>query len=441
MHMLRISMAMLLLGAASLGAQADTVARNAARLDSIARAVRDSVTLMRTLGESLDSTRKLPADAGRSAGAAQQPGSPNARLLPDVSAVGDFVADLSPKGSTQEDGTRLGVREVEIALQAVVDPYFRGDVFLGFSDAEGVAIEQAYLTATGLPNQFEARFGRFLMPFGKQNSTHRHDLHTIEYPYAIQRLFGPEGFKGTGLYAARVFAPFGFYQELQLTTVDRLGESEEELTTAQPVNRSLSGLGYSARLRNYFDLSEASNVELSFSGVTGRRAQPLAESYAASLGNDVNAAVARQSTLGADLTYRWRPLQQGIYRSFILQGEIMRQLNEASPRLPDASGCLACVDDPNGYAGPSKDLTGAYLFARYQTGQRTFLGTRYDYLQDPENDGRALNAGSVYLEWFPSEFSKLVAGYEAVAPAGGPRVHRLLLQAAFSIGPHKPHPF
>lgn len=437
----RTVVALLLLCASSLGAQADSVARNAARRDSIARAVRDSVALMRSLGQSLDSAAQASAATGRSAGPAQQPGSPNTRLLPDISAVSDLVADLSPKGSTQEDAARLGVREVEIALQAIVDPYFRGDVFLGFSDAEGVAIEQAYLTATGLPNQIEARLGRFLMPFGKQNLTHRHDLHTIEYPYAIQRLFGPEGFKGTGVYAARVFSPFGFYQELQLTAVDRLGESEGELMTAQPVNKSLAGLGYSARLRNYFDLSEAANVELSFSGVTGRRAQPLADAYATSLGTDVNAAVARQSTLGADLTYRWRPLQQGIYRSFILQGEVMRQLNEADPGLPDATGCLACVDDPDGYAGPSKDLTGAYLFARYQTGRRTFVGARYDYLQDPENDGRNLNAGSVYLQWFPSEFSKLVAGYEAVAPAGSPRVHRLLLQAAFSIGPHKPHPF
>ena len=32
-----------------------------------------------------------------------------------------------------------------------------------------VAIEQAYLTTTSLPNQLEARLGRFLSPFGKQN--------------------------------------------------------------------------------------------------------------------------------------------------------------------------------------------------------------------------------------------------------------------------------
>jgi hypothetical protein len=73
--------------------------------------------------------------------------------------------------------------------------------------------------------------------------------------------------------------------------------------------------------------------------------------------------------------------------------------------------------------------------------RRGFVGARGDWLQDPERGGRTLNAGSVYLEWFPSEFSKLVAGYEALSPSGDSLVNRLLFQASFSLGPHKPHPF
>jgi hypothetical protein len=153
----------------------------------------------------------------------------------------------------------------------------------------------------------------------------------------------------------------------------------------------------------------------------------------------VNAALARQTTYGVDVTFRWRPLQRGIYQSFILQSEVMRQVNQRDPLLPGPTGCAACVSLPGGYAGPSRDHTGAYVFARYQTGRRSFIGTRYDYLQDTESDGRTLNAGSVYFQWFPSEFSKVVAGYERVS--GSARVNRLLLQAAFSLGPHKPHPF
>ena len=69
------------------------------------------------------------------------------------------------------------------------------------------------------------------------------------------------------------------------------------------------------------------------------------------------------------------------------------------------------------------------------------IGSRYDWVQDPNNAGRTLNAGSVYLEWYPSEFSKLNAGYEAFKAEGRTVVNRILVQAVFSLGPHKPHPF
>jgi hypothetical protein len=380
-----------------------------------ARQIADSIALVRELEASR-------ADTSRAMGAQQQPANP--RLLPDVSAVGDLVADLSPDASTQEDGTRFGIREIEIALQAAVDPYFRGDVFLGFSDAEGVHIEQAFMTTTALPG-FELRLGRFLMPVGKQNTTHRHDLHTIEYPWVIQRFLGEEGLKGTGLSVSRIFAPLGFYQELLLTAVDRVGEAPEDLVAEEPVNAELDGLGFSARLRNYWDLSQAANLELSASALTGRVEQPF------DFGSpDVNAIAARQSLFGGDITFRWRPLQQGLYRSFIAQGEIYHQRNERS-------------GDP-AFAGPNRDFTGAYGFARWQLTRRWYIAGRYDWLQDPELGGETLTAASGYLQWFPSEFSKLTAAFERLMPAaavGLDATNRILLQASFAIGPHKPHPF
>jgi hypothetical protein len=380
---------------------------------------------------------KTPMPAPGQTGAG---GPTNPRLLPDVSAVGDFMGDLSPKRSTQEDGTRFGVREVEIAVQAAVDPYFRGDMFLGFSDAEGVAIEQAYLTTTSLPWALEARFGRLLTPFGKQNTTHRHDLHTLEYPWVIQRFFGPEGLKTTGVYASRLFAPFGFYQELIVTAGDRLGEAPEDVTTYEPANDELSGLAYSARLRNYWDLSQASNLELSASAITGKM------EHAATFGPDVGNAsggpltgyLARQSVVGVDMTYRWRPLQTGLYESFILQAEVMRQLNGDPESLPLGI-------EPVSYVAPARGYTGGYVFARWQLTRRGYVGARYDRLQDPLVDGQTFQAGSLLLEFFPSEFSKLVAGYERLQRAGVPSedrgTDRILLQAVFSLGPHRPHPF
>lgn len=354
-------------------------------------------------------------------------GSSNPRLLPDVSLVGDLIGDFSRRGSTQEGGQRFSIREVELAIQAAVDPYFRGDVFLGINDEEKIAIEQAYLTATALPGGLEARFGRFLMPFGKQNLTHRHDLHTIEYPWALQRFLGPEGLKGTGVSVSRVFSPLGFYQELQVTATDRFGEFDESLQTAEPVNTKLANLGFSARLRNYVDLTNHANLEISASAITGKRPGEVVGVPG------VNAVTARRSLIGVDATYRWRPLQQGLYRSFILQAEILRQLN--------GDGDLPAGLPAARYLGPTANYTGGYVYSRYQLSRRTFLGARYDWVADPEADGERFRAGSGYWEFFPSEFSKILVGYERVTPPGESAYGRILVQATFALGPHKPHPF
>lgn len=417
MRKLVIAVALLASAAAQISAQQRDTLR--ARNDSIAKAREDSIALVRELERMARDT--TPA---RQATGTQQ-GPTNPRLLPDISAVGDFVGDLSPKGTTQEAGCRLCVREVELAFQAAVDPFFRGDAFLGISDIEGIAIEQAFLTTTALPYSLEARLGRQLLPFGKINVTHRHDLHTVEYPWIIQKFFGPEGVKGTGVYLSKILAPFGFYQELILTANDRIGEAGG-LVTEQPSNKELGALGYSVRFRNYFDVSESANFELSASALTGKREQPFDFGVAPpALG--VNAINTRQSVLAGDLMFRWRPLQQGLYKSLIVQAEFMRQVNER-------------VSDPN-YLGPARDFNGAYGFARWQLTRRLYLGGRYDWLEDPELAGETFTAGSGYLEWFPSEFSKLMIGYERTMPTGLAATNRILLQAAFALGPHKPHPF
>lgn len=438
MRFMMVLCAMATIGA-GVGAQVpaparDSAARAKAKADSIAAA--DSIAIVKEL------ERMQGAKPDTTPGPVTGPqGSTNPRLLPDFSAVGDFIADLSPQGSTQADSSRIGVREVELAVQAAVDPYFRGDVFLGISDLEGISIEQAFLTTTALPNELELKIGRFLMPFGKQNTTHRHDLHTIEYPYVIQRFFAPDGYKGTGFWLSRVIAPLGFYQEIQVTAVDRLADRDASLQTGDPVNRKLSGLGYSARLRNYWDLNQSTNLELSGTALTGVRE----EAIAAAVG-PINALNARQNTFGADLTFRWRPLQQGLYKSFILQAELMHQTTPAvSAMVPGPicrQLCAGSAITPTSVSTTASHCTGGYVFSRYQITTRGFLGGRYDQLQDPLYGGLTTRAASVDLEFFPSEFSKITAEYERyIPPTGIERINRILLQATFSLGPHKPHPF
>lgn len=423
----------------------DSIATDStARADSIAR--EDSLAIEREL----EGIRSEPQPAATQGGGAV---SAAARLLPNISVIGDFIVDASPEGSTQEDGTRAGVREVELALQSVVDPYFRGDFILGLSDLEGIAIEEAYITTASLPWQLQARLGRFHMPLGKQNTTHRAELHTIEYPHVIQQFLGAEAAKGTGLWVSRIFAPLGFFQELQLTAVDQLfgeghhdeeGAEEEEPLTPEPANRRLSGLGYSARLRNYIDISEAANIEGSLTAATGKHAGGTASCgtfgpgdafFLTDCPDGLNAGNVRTSLYGLDLTFRWRPLEQGLYKSFILQGEWMRRENHELSESFARNDTVVFLDSP------AFSSDGAYLFARYQIGRRLFLGARGDWVEDPDGEDATFKAASAYLQFHPSEFSKIVAMFERGMPSEGKDVNRLVLQATFAIGPHRPHPF
>ena len=384
--------------------------------DSLRRARADSIRLVREI-EAM--TRR---DTSAQAPAPPRTGPVNPRLLPDISAVGDFVVDLSPKGSTQENASRLGVREVEVQLIAAVDPYFRGELLTAWSDAEGATLEQAILTATALPWGLQARLGRLPLPFGKQNILHREALHTIEFPYVIQRFLSEEGLKVNGVVLSGIWSPFGFYQEVQATVADRFGEASEDLVAETTPSRQLHGLGYGIRLRNYWDLTLNANLELSGSAVTGLREQPLAVPV-----GQITAVLLRQTVAGVDVTYRWRPLQEGLYRSFLLQAEVMRQFNQRNV--------------PANYAGPTRHFTGAFVLARYQLSRRGYAAARYDWLQDPEAGGADLQAGTLQYQFYPSEFSKLVAAVEQRGWRGSGGTTRILLQAVFAIGPHRPHPF
>ncbi|MBI1810175.1 MAG: hypothetical protein HYR75_09785, partial [Gemmatimonadetes bacterium] len=236
-----------------LGASALAFALSAAGAQRPARAPRhgaDSLTFTPQLG-----APALPADGGR----------------PAISAVGELVADLSPDGSTQPDSARFGVRTVELGLQSTLERRLRATIFVSANDRQRVTIDEATLGTDALPWGVRLRLGRALMPVGKENTEHRHDLHTVEYPYVVQRFLQADGLRGTGIAASKAFAPFGFQQELTVSWVDRFGDAIDSLTTREPASRYVDGMGYAARLRNYWTLARDADFELSGSAVTGRR--------------------------------------------------------------------------------------------------------------------------------------------------------------------------
>ena len=63
----------------------------------------------------------------------------------------------------------MQMHESEIGLQAIIDPYARGDFFISFGE-EGVNLEEGYITFTALPGGFVAKVGKMRSVFGKVNT-------------------------------------------------------------------------------------------------------------------------------------------------------------------------------------------------------------------------------------------------------------------------------
>jgi hypothetical protein len=415
----------------------DTLAQKAVAPDTSARepgAAADTTTL-----DSLEAeiARELGADtvAVEPPGPPPSPGAPGPlgtvvgggqSLNPDISVIGDFLVDLSPDRSTLEGGDRFAMREVELGFQAAVDPYFRADFFLGLHE-DVIELEEGYLTTLALPHGLQARAGRFHLPFGKVNLTHRPELHTIEYPLLIQDFFGEEGFASTGLWASEILSPLGFYQELIAVVGNDLGEDlagghehgaesgdtgdagdetdDEDEAEERDLFEDLGDRLFLGHLKNYVDLSEAANLEVGLSAATGH-AEPGHEDSE------------RLTFWGVDAIYRWRPPAQGLYRSLIVQ-------TEAAWRERDAGTDF-----------------GAFVFAQVQVGRRWYVGARLDHVDGlREEPGEDAHGISGYLTYYPSEFSLFRAGYEHRETGGSDDLDRLLIQAGVTLGPHRPHPF
>ena len=338
--------------------------------------------------------------------------STQASLLPDISVIADLLTDLSPDSSTIAEGDRFQLREIELGFQGSVDPYFRYDAFLGVHPEE-FEIEEGYATTLALPADLQVKAGKFHLPFGKVNLTHRPELHTIDYPLYIQSYFGEEGLSSTGIWASWIGAPLGFFQELSLAATNGVeehaheeGEEEPEEETAERKDLfdDLADRLWVAHFKNSIDLTSASNLE-------------VGASWTSSASDDPERV--RTTLWGLDAIWRWKPLAMAKYRSAILQAE------------------AAWRDEP----GPAEERFGAFVFGQYQLTRRVHVGGRYDVVEPAEAEAGTVHAGQAVLRYFPTEFSQLRLAYERQAPEDEDAIDRILFQLTFALGPHRPHAF
>jgi hypothetical protein len=328
-------------------------------------------------------------------------------LNPDISVIGDFLGAIgqdrvrtagfaSPVGPVRS----LELHESEVGLQAIIDPYARGDFFLSFGES-GVNVEEGYLTLTALPGGFVAKVGKMRAAFGKVNTIHNHALEWTDRPMVTDNLLGGEdGINDAGLSVTRILpAPRGIF--LEATGQVYRGDSSDLFVANQRKDAS-----YVAHLRGYRDLSESTNLDLGFSYARGH--------------NDVGTDFHTQ-LYGIDATLRWKPLRRAIYHSFLARAELVWSHREQLPLMQKAFGF--------------------YTSAEYRLNRRWTVGGRYD------RTGRARQADltdsgfSALLTYWPSEFSQIRGQYRFARYAEGQDASELRFQFLFVLGAHGAHPF
>lgn len=317
---------------------------------------------------------------------------------PDISIIGDFLGAAGR--NVLRPTPALEMHETELGVQAIVDPYARGDFFLSFHE-EGVELEEGYLTFTSLPGGFVGKVGKMRSSFGVVNTLHNHTLPWTDRPLVTENLVGGEdGITDSGLSVSRILpAPKGVF--LEATAQVFRGDSGDLFQAGRR-----SDVSVVSRLRGYRDLTESTNLDLGFSYARGH--------------NDQGSEFITQ-LYGMDATLRWKPLRRAIYHSFLARTELVWNRRERLFGTPTAFGF--------------------YTSGEYRINRRWSAGGRYDR-SGRLRDARLTDRGfSALLTYWPSEFSQIRGQYRYTNYAEGRTGNEFLIQFLFSLGAHGAHPF
>lgn len=316
----------------------------------------------------------------------------------------------------------FNMQQVELAVGAAVDTYFRGDAFVVWVLENGTLVtevEEAFLTSLSLPFNLQLKAGQFFTAFGRFNGTHAHAWDFVNKPIIQSRFFGGDGMRNPGAQISWLI-PAPWYVEILYSMQNSTGATAQSfLNLSTPsAQRSVRDLMHNGRLLNSFNLSDAWTLNVGGSIATAPNTLPTP-------GN----AVRKTTQLyGGDVYLKWR--QPNSHRYVALQGEVLQRRT-------------------HGIAKNMDDL-GLYAQATFRFAQRWMTGVRYDWTTDRENETEAnqTTEGARYrvspmLTFLSSEFSRFRVQYDYDRPKFlKPKVqHAAFVQWEFILGEHGAHKF
>ena len=359
-------------------------------------------------------------------------------LNPRISLIPDFVSQTGPRGA--DGGFRL--REVELGLQSEVDAYARFDAFISFPGKgmfgghAKVEVEEAYATLLQAPWGLSARGGKFLAGFGRLNIVHVPELEQVDRPIVLESFLGADGLNSVGAEVGAVRAAGPVLAEATYALLNDLGaeDAEKKVNVTAPngntvevkvdedasARRRARDFAHVARLRASADIAADWTLD---AGVSGALHQPRLSEH--------------RKLGGVDLSLKWKPAQEGLYRSFLWRSELVhsrRDIREST----DLNGAAG-----NRVAGYRTERRGFYTYAQYQWSRRWRGGLRLDYAESPTVGATRspTRAAAPYATWQLTEFHRARLQYEYRTLASRAHENRVFLQWTLVLGPHGAHRF
>ena len=325
----------------------------------------------------------------------------SSNMNPNIGIITKFTGDAIVGGeSGEKEGFRL--HEVETSFQMVIDPYARADIFVAVVPGEeAVELEEAFITFLSLPAGLRAEAGIFRSRFGRLNQIHPPEVTFVDYPLPLEMYFGEEGLVETGI-SLSVLIPNPWDQFWEGVLEVTNGDNETAFN-----GNATNDLAYTGHFITFFDINDNSTLELGGSVISGK--------------NDLFGN-RRTNIYGVDLTYKWKPLDRGLYKSFTWQSELF--LVNKDVGAPEKS-----------------NAAGFYSYLMWQIGRRWFLSGRYDRARSIKTVNDLEEKYVAALTFFPSNFQTVRFQSTTKKESNGVTNTILSFQLNFAIGSHGAHTY
>jgi hypothetical protein len=336
----------------------------------------------------------------------------------------------------------FNARNIELAFDGAVDPYFEGFANIVFKldndNQTNVEVEEAFLQTTNLPFNLQLKAGQFFAAFGRINPTHPHTWDFADAPLVHGRLLGPDGLRGVGAQMSWTL-PVPWYSQLIFAVQNGRGSTGfsfrnpgdngvfyDRMTTDREM-RGLQDFVWIPRWENSLDLTPTQVV---LAGVSG------------AFGSNETGANTRTQIYGADFLYKWKSANaEGGFPFVKWQTEAMYRRFEAGRGMDQTFPVAETFHD-----------WGMYSQVLWGFKKGWVAGVRGDYLHMTDSeftddmDRQTRSRISANLTWYPTEFSKIRLQYnhdffEQNFFLPGYDVDSVFLQFEFILGAHGAHKF